>query len=594
MPKTIVVTQSAYGQTSRGINAALQEAGSNSEIILTPGTYSIVSPIVINGVHNITLRIMSGTKLIADPTDFDSSVSIISVTRSSFINIVGENGIEIDGLGTPRDCVTINAPGLTDKIGVFHVEVSGLNCTRTIDGIDAGDSKNFKMDTRDIEIDHNTVSHTAGPGQINVQGTVQVDIHDNTLESPGIGQNQIVCSTTIGCDVHGNVLRGFVPSPDGNPQAAINGYFCQKCAWHDNVIHGVSEEMTSGWGFGDIYCDTCFDSTFNKNELVGGIWGITCEICRNVVIASNVLKNQLYTAIQLYGSTQFRTVNSFQSASGLEAGPNVVLAQDAPYGHIASLSAGFSSMPRGGVIFQQNVDPPGQPDLRLYIMSSRRLQANTIGFRYCSEQGLLGTCTTLPFGPIGRSWTLEDRRYPVSPPFSNYDSYAIVALTDMTSTVLRFRDLEADRIAEYAMVERNHIVQPRIWGISVYEGYQNYSIIMNSCEGLGHGSEATEPACIVISDDNNSGHRYLLQYGIVENNRATPDPLAVATTYGIRAYALGTSVNDTLLVLGNRLDLRNAYFFSRVSHLILGPLSLPSESLGLRHRTTAHIEQGSN
>lgn len=578
VPKKIVVDGTTYAQNSAGINAAIQAAGSNSEVVLMPGSYAITAPIVINNLQNMTLRIASGTKLLAVPEDFNGAISMLSITRSSFVRVLGGKGIEFKGFGTPRDCITINAPGLTDDTPVSNVEVSGITCTGTLDGIDAGDSKNFQMNTNNIEIGHNFVSGTSGPGQISVQATVGATVHDNVLENPRIGQDQIVCSTDVECDVYDNTLRGFVPPPSGNPQAALNVYFCQQCSFHDNTIHGVLNPVAAGFGFGDIYCDTCFDSSFKSNRFIGGMWGITCEICRNVIIHSNFLEGQLDTGIQLFGSTLFRSINHLDSLIGLRPGAGVVISKEPvsasgkPRGLQARLSATFTQ----GVVFEQDVTPALQPDLRLQIYSSRELPTGALGFEYCGGPRLQGPCNVLPFEAVpARVWILESHRYPVKQPFDDYRSYAVVALKNLSATVLSFRDLEADRIAEYADIEGNRIIRVRVSGISIYEGNQHYSVAQNTCQQVGYGSSNEISACVVISDVDQGPISYLLQYGTVEGNQATA-AIGAATAYGIRAYALGNSVNDSLLVQANRWDVANPTFFSRITNLILGP-SLQAE-----------------
>lgn len=571
IPKKIVVDGTTYSQNTAGINAAIRAVGSNSEVVLMPGSYAITAPIVIDSVQNMTLHIANDAKLLAIPEDFNGAISMLSITRSNFVRVLGEKGVEFKGSGTPRDCVTINAPGLADSIPVSHVEVRGISCTGTLDGIDAGDSKNFQMNTNDIEIDHNFVSGTTGPGQINVQATIGVTIHDNVLRAPRAGQDQIVCSIVVSCDVHNNVLTGFVPIPSTIPEAAIDGFFCQRCSWNSNTIYGTASSVEF---FGDVYCDTCSDSDLSNNYIVGGMWGITCEICRNIVIRSNILKHQLNTAIQLLGTTSSETSNSLDSPTGLIGGFDVALSQDpaltiwgAP-----SVKASLNSSFTEGVIFEQDKSTlsPGRPDLDLLIVSSQYLVRGALGFEYCNQPKLQGACNILRFGDMASgSWTPQEYRAPVAAPFSS-KSYAIVALRRMPRNVIHFSQLRADRISEYVSVENNKIIRPGIWGINVFEGNQHYSVVQNTCQEVGYGSSSKMSACVIISDVDEGKLSYLLQYGTVEGNQATA-AVGAAAPYGIRAYALGNSVNDSLLVQANRWDVANPTFFSRVTHLILGP-----------------------
>ena len=594
IPKKIVVDGTTYLQNGAGINAAIQAAGSNSEIVLMPGAYSITEPIIINNVQNMTLRILSGSKLLALPESFNGAVSMLSITRSSYVRILGEKGVEFKGFGTPRDCVTVNAPGLADATPVSNVEVSGINCTGTLDGIDAGDSKNFQMNTHDIEIADNFISDTSGPGQINVQATVGAKVHDNVLENPNIGQDQIVCSMDVDCEVYSNVVSGFIPPASGSPQAAMNGYLCQKCAWHNNTIRGVTSVVPAGFGFGGMYCDTCFDFQVTENHLIGGMWGITCEICRNVIIKANLLEKQRNSAIQLYGSTSFAMVNRFSSLTGVKPGTGVVLSEEPAKSSEtpARLQVALNGSFRRGVVFQQDVTPSPEPDFRIHVESSRDLPAGSLGLQYCSEPHLRGICHVLSFGAVpARVWVVEDQRFPVMPPFENYKSYAIVALSDLPSAVLEFRDLEADRLAEYGRVEDNQIIQPGVWGINIYEGFENYSVIHNSCEQVGYASQSGISACVIVSDVDQGEIKYLLQYGTVEGNQATA-AVGAASAYGIRAYALGNSVNDSLLVQANRWDVANPSFFSRVTHLILGPSLQAEDSCGQDPRPLPVVHNG--
>lgn len=543
---TTVIDASKYPS----IQAAVAAAGSNAQVIVPRGAYSVSSPISISGLNHFSLLLKAGAAITSN--DLPGIHSVIEIVRgSNNVSVIGEQGSRIVANSGARGCVGVNHVHGVAVTTIYNIRLSGFECSGGLDGIDIGDPVNFTMTTSKVEIDHLYVHNTTRPmgGQINAQAVTDADIDDNILESPAATQSQVVCTIDVDCKVHNNTLKGFVPPASGtNPVAALNAFYCDGCDFYENKISmptGSSAPMT---GTGGIYCDTCFNSQIHDNYIWNGYYGITVEINHITKVYNNHLFQQSADGILAYGTTTVHTVNSWDSTTGGNCGTNVTCEIDTTLRKAAagSLQAVTSGSFTTGPIFEQDGKlqlGPAEPDLRIWMYGDAAIPAGQLGMKLCSAAGGGGSCFTSPCGAApAATWVPCYARVPVRNAPQPWASYEIVALTSAPNATFHFDELKTGRVSDSITVDNNVVEKPRGAGISISGGHANVAVNNNVIKEVGFGQTPGNPSW---------GIRFVTDAGHVQQNIAAAGN--VITDSGHTKKAVGLAIENH----GGTMDIVN-------------------------------------